>query len=144
MISHTGGAKVLAQGDISPGIGCKKSWHRENFSFNGFTTIFITKLQFFIGNLSGLIAFYARTFCTHGQDFLHPMSGLRTSFARTSPPPVFFTSKLVFLDDKNQMIQINRKNYFLNIKCQSTQNYANFVIIIFNIGVVKFYSKSMI
>ena len=39
--------------------------------------------------MSGLIAFYARTFCTHGQDFLHPMSGLRTSYDFSAPCMTF-------------------------------------------------------
>ena len=67
----------------SPGIERNKFRHRKNFSFNGFTTIFITKLQiFFIGtcqdllhSMPGLFAHMDKTFCIPCQDFVHPLPG---------------------------------------------------------------------
>ena len=40
--------KVLFMLAKSPSIECNKSWHRKNFSFNEFITIFITMLHVFL------------------------------------------------------------------------------------------------
>src|SRR3569623_1617273 len=90
------------------------------FSFNGFTTIFITKLQIFLlvtcqdllHSMPGLFTYMDKTFCIPCQDFVHPLPGLLRPLCIITTKQLPLNSILSSKIDCESNFQI-KKMYFM-------------------------------